>query len=160
MHHSHKIVFPDSHKHSNCPRLKKPFSYLTDRKSYWLILNLGFVLKTAKQLIINSLAAHASLHSPFPVHQSAYQQYHVTTTAIVSVHNNIVRTTDAGIMSALVLMDLSVAFDTVDHEIRINVLRDQFGISWIGFALTTTCTSRHSRCQIIALGQLFWHVFC
>ena len=44
------------------------------------------------------------------------------------VHNDIVRATDAGFVSILVLLDLSAAFDTVDHGILMNVLREWFGI--------------------------------
>ena len=62
------------------------------------------------------------------MHQSAYRQRHLTETAIISVHNNIVRVMDAKIVSALVLLDLSSAFDTVDHEILIDVLRDGISI--------------------------------
>ena len=38
------------------------------------------------------------------------------------VHNDIVRATDVDPFSALVLLDLSTAFDTVDHRILLNVL--------------------------------------
>ena len=44
------------------------------------------------------------------------------------VHNDIVRATDAGFVSIFVLLNLSAAFDTVDHGILMNVLRERFGI--------------------------------
>ena len=66
-------------------------------------------------------------NSLLPMRQSAYRQHHSTKTAVISVHNDIVRATDAGLVSALVLLDHS-AFDTVNHELLIDVLRVRFGI--------------------------------
>ena len=60
--------------------------------------------------------------------QSAYRQHHWTETAVTSVYNDMVRTTDAGLVSALVLLDFRSAFDTVDHEMLIDVLRDRFAV--------------------------------
>ena len=62
------------------------------------------------------------------MHQSAYRQHHSTETTITIVHNDIVRAIDAGEVSLLVLLDLSAAFDTVDHGILLEVLQDRFGV--------------------------------
>ena len=79
--------------------------------------------------MVNRLAAHANQHSLLPVRQSAYRQHHSAETAAISVHNDVVRATDAGlVVSTIVLLDLSSAFDTIDHEILIDLLRDRFGI--------------------------------
>ena len=142
--------FSDRHKHAIVrPRLKKPSLDPIDITSYILTSNLLFVSKTAERLVVNRLAVHANQYSLLPVRQSAYRQYHSTETAIISVHNDIVRATDAG----LVLLDLSSAFDTVDHEILIDVLRDRFGIEqheqeWFR---SYHIARRHSRRQITAL---------
>ena len=60
---------------------------------------------------------HSELHKLLPHHQSAYRSSHSTETAVLAVHNDLVRTMDSGNISALVLMDLSAAFDTVDHHV-------------------------------------------
>ena len=44
------------------------------------------------------------------------------------MHNDIVRAIDAGDVSALVLLDLSAAFDTVDDGVLLDVLNLRFGI--------------------------------
>ena len=48
--------------------------------------------------------------------QSAYKVFHLTETALVKVHNDILRAFDNNDSVVLLLLDLSAAFDTVDHS--------------------------------------------
>jgi len=48
--------------------------------------------------------------------QSAYKVFHLTETALVKVHNDILRAVDNNDSVVLLLLDLSAAFDTVDHS--------------------------------------------
>ena len=97
-----------------------------DIKSYRPISKLSLVSKIVERLVVNRINVHADQYGLFPARQSAYQQQHSTETAVIIVHNDIVRSTDAGFVSALVLLDLSAAFDTVDHGILLEVLSERF----------------------------------
>ena len=60
--------------------------------------------------------------------QSAYKTYHSTETALLRVKNDILQFLDNRSCVALLLLDLSAAFDTVDHEILLHRLQSRFGI--------------------------------
>jgi len=61
-----------------------------------------------------------------PQKQSAYRRFHSTETAITAIHNDLVRAADADCVTALILLDLSSAFDTIDHSIKLIVLQLRF----------------------------------
>ena len=61
--------------------------------------------------------------------QSAYRKFHSSETALLYVQNDILSSLDAGHSTALLLLDLSAAFDTIDHSILTHRLQHWFGIS-------------------------------
>ena len=61
--------------------------------------------------------------------QSAYKRFHSTETALLRVKNDILRSLDKSKDVLMVLLDMSAAFDTVDHDILLQRLHTQFGIS-------------------------------
>ena len=68
--------------------------------------------------------------------QSAYRKFHSTETAHVKVFNDVACSIDAGEEVALVLLDLSSAFDNTDHVCLIDRLETRFGrsgkvLAWI-----------------------------
>jgi Reverse transcriptase (RNA-dependent DNA polymerase) len=71
---------------------------------------------------------HAEGQQQFPAQQSAHMSLHSTDTTLVVVRNDIIVAVDAGDVSAFVMLDLSAAFDTVDHAILIEVLDRRFGV--------------------------------
>jgi len=78
--------------------------------------------------IRSRLTSHTSDFGLLPVQQSAYCPFHSIETAVLCVHN-LVRSVDDGQVCRLVLLDLSVAFDTVDHQILLSVLSSVASLS-------------------------------
>ena len=68
------------------------------------------------------LLAHLNKFGLLPRLQSAYRACHSTETSVLKVLSDMLLAIDAGDLSALVLLDLSAAFDTVDHDILIRRL--------------------------------------
>ena len=93
--------------------------------------------KVAASQLMSSLHRH-NLFSSF---QSVYQPGHITETALLKVVNDLLLAIDEGKLSVSVLLDLSAAFDTIDHDIVLHCLQHMFGIqgtmlSWFRFYLS------------------------
>ena len=63
------------------------------------------------------------------MYQSAYRKHHSTETALLCVTNDIKLAMDSKKGTILVMIDLSSAFDTIDHSILLNRLELRYGIT-------------------------------
>ena len=79
--------------------------------------------------------------------QSECKEFHSTETALLRVHNDILCSLDQNKSVILLLLDLSAAFDTVDHAILISRLSNRFGVK--GTALTWFKSYLTSRQQFV-----------
>lgn len=111
------------------PFLKKPHLDPEDYSNYRPIANLSFLSKTLERIVANQLNNYFVQNDRFPSFQSAYRSNHSTETALLRVVNDIQRSIDDHKEVILVLLDLSSAFDTLDHIILLGRLRDYYGIS-------------------------------
>ena len=140
--------FPETCQHAVVkPLLKKPNLDPFLPQSYRPISNLSFVSKLVEKLFLHRLNKHINQNKLLPTHQSAYRKYHSTETAVAIVVNDIRRAIDKGEVCALVLLDMSAAFDTVDHTVLIEVLQKRYGVKSTALSWMTSYLSRRTVSQ-------------
>ncbi len=110
------------------PLLKKSDLDPADPKSYRPISNLSVLSKLLERLVARQLLAYLTASKLLPELQSAYRAFHSTETAILKVLADILRAVDGGDLAMLTLLDLSAAFDTVDHATLLTRLRKSYGL--------------------------------
>jgi len=74
------------------------------------------------------LTDHLSSNFLLNPHQSAYCKHHSTETALLYIHDHLINAIDSQKLSCLCLLDLSPAFDSIDHDMLITPLSSWFGI--------------------------------
>jgi len=110
-------------------RLKKPSLNPDDLNSFHPISNLTFLSKIIERIATKQFTLHADQNELFPARQSAYRRFHSTESAVLVVHNDISRAIDEGHVVALALLDLSSAFDTVNHPTLLSILQSKFSVT-------------------------------
>ena len=98
------------------PLLKKPGLDHDTLKHYRPVSNLPFISKILEKVVDSRLERHLVTNSLHEVSQSAYRKFHSTETALLKVQNDILQSLDQSCVSVLILLDLSAAFDTIDHQ--------------------------------------------
>ena len=110
------------------PLLKKTGLDASELRNYRPVSNLPFLSKLLEKVVQVRIQAFFDSNGLMPSVQSAYRRFHSTETAVTKVFNDLLLAANAGQMSALCLLDLTAAFDTVDHELLLLRLERQFGL--------------------------------
>ena len=120
---------PDSMKQALVtPLLKKDDLDPEVLKNYRPVSNLSFLSKVLERVVAARLTNYMTINQLHEPMQSAYRACHSTETALVRVQNDILRTLDQGGAAILVLLDLSAAFDTIDHSILLSRMESVLGV--------------------------------
>jgi hypothetical protein len=97
--------------------------------SYRPISNLSVLSKLFERMVARQLLVNLNDNDLLPSLQAGFRVNHSTETAMLHVLSDILAAVDRGEFAALVLLDLSAAFDTVDHQILFERMRRSFGIT-------------------------------
>lgn len=135
------------------PLLKKPNLDVNELKNYRPVSNLQFISKIIEKAVALQLNGYLNKNNLFEQHQSAYRKCHNTETALVKISNDLLLSADDKDISILVLLDLSAAFDTIDHCILLNRLRDYFGLD--GTVLNWLKSYLTERTQCVKISIIF-----
>ena len=123
-------VFPDQFKLALVsPLLKKPSLSKEELKNYRPVSNLNYMSKLLERVVARQLNNHLQNQNLVNTSQSAYKAGHSTESALLKIKNDIHMSIAQGHCVALTLLDLSAAFDTIDHNILLNRLSTEYGIS-------------------------------
>ena len=109
------------------PHLKKHSLDADNLSNYRPVSNLSLLSKLLEKAVDTQFASHLSTNSLLSPLQSAYRANHSVETALAKVHNDIMRAADESQGVLLILLDLSAAFDTIDHDMGIEGL----ALSWV-----------------------------
>ena len=133
------------------PLVKKPGLDTEDLKNYRPVSNLSFLSKMLEKIIEKRLNDHLTQNSLCDSLQSAYRSGHSTETALLKVQNDIAVALDNKSMVVLVLLDLSAAFDVIDHTVMLKRFQHSFGIT--SNALKWIHSYHTERVQCVAIGS-------
>ena len=120
-------------------------------KNFRPVSNLAFVSKLDETVVAKQLQHYLDCSNLFPVFQSAYRQNHSTETALLRVMNDILLNMNDQRVTLLILLDLSAAFDTVNHDTILRRLEYSFVIQ--GKALSWFASYLSGRTQRIMINE-------
>ena len=144
--------FPNSFKKAVVTPLIKKASLPRDNlKNYRPASGLSFLSELVERVVARQLTSHINNNKLDNPHQSAYKPGHSTETALLSIKNEVHLSLARGEPTALVLLDLSAAFDTIDHNILLGYLKFWFGLG--GTVLRWFASYLRSHCQAIKIGS-------
>jgi hypothetical protein len=111
------------------PLLKKPSLDPEEMKNYRPVSNLTYLSKLIERVVAKRIQDHCASNNIINRFQSAYKSYHSTETALIRVQNDLLQAVDNEGGAILVLLDLSAAFDTIDHQLLLQHLQRHVGIT-------------------------------
>uniref|UniRef100_A0A3P9LRF3 Reverse transcriptase domain-containing protein n=1 Tax=Oryzias latipes TaxID=8090 RepID=A0A3P9LRF3_ORYLA len=126
----------------------------TDLSNNRPISNLPFISKILEKTVSAQLHAHLSSNNLYEFFQSDFRPLHSTETALLKITNDHLLSADCGLLSILLLLDLSSAFDTISHSILLN-RSSSIGIS--GTVLSWFHSYLSDRTQFIQLKSFTPH---
>ena len=112
--------FPKSWKEALvCPLLKKPGLHII-LKNFRPVSNLAFLSKFTEKALFHQMHEHMVDTNLYPNVRSAYRVHHSTETSLQRSY--ILLNMNKQHITLVVLLDLSAAFDTVEHKIFLEAL--------------------------------------
>lgn len=120
---------PEVFKHAVVrPLLKKPNLDPAVLSNFRPVSHLPFLSKVLEKLVFNQLQSSLENNTVLEKFQSGFRSRHSTKSALLTVHNDILLSLDTKKPVLLVLLDLTAAFDTVDHSVLISRLEHHVGL--------------------------------
>jgi hypothetical protein len=134
--------------------LIKELNSMTDTeeyKNYRPVTNLVFIGKLIERVVDIRLQEQLDMNKLNIKNEYGYKTGHSTEMLLVWVTNNLLEACDKNMASVVLLLDLSAAFDTVDHDKLLAILEVEIGIT--GVALEWFREFLTNRTQKVKIGD-------
>ncbi|KAL5260539.1 hypothetical protein ACHWQZ_G010621, partial [Mnemiopsis leidyi] len=133
------------------PLLKNNSLDPNELKNFRPVSNLTFLGKLIERVVLKRLNDHLSKNNLHCPEQSAYKKNFSTETLLVRIWNDLLVASDEKSATVVMMLDLSAAFDTVDHDLLLNILMKEIGLR--GTVLKWFESFLKGRSQRIRLGS-------
>ena len=110
------------------PLLKKAGLALIN-KNKRPVSNLSFLSKLLERCALKQFNSHCDMYDLIPDFQSAYHSAYSKETSLLKLSNDILWGIEKQEITVVILLDLSAAFDTIDHDLLLSILEDRYGIT-------------------------------
>ena len=120
-------------------------------KSYRPVSLLSFISKLTERIVHNRINAHLTINSLNSSSQYGYKRHHSCETLLLKLVDDILLAVDRKFGIIVLIIDLSAAFDTVDHKLLLNILRSKYKI--VGSALEWVKCFLTNRTQRVKIGK-------
>ena len=97
------------------PVLKRNSLCKEDVKNYRPVSNLSYVSRVIEKVVSSRILSHLADSNKSTPFQSVYRKERSTEATVLPIHNDALTAMDKGRVTALTLLDLSAAFDTIDN---------------------------------------------
>ena len=122
-------TFPLDWKTAMVKSLIKKARLEISKKNYRPVSNLCSLSKLVEHCVLKQFLKHCDNNCLLPDFQSAYWANYSTETSLLKMTNNILWAMEEQHITMMVILDLSAAFDMVDHSILLKILENQFGVT-------------------------------
>ncbi|XDV21785.1 hypothetical protein PO909_026805, partial [Leuciscus waleckii] len=119
----------------------------SDTNNYRPISIINSIAKIFEKLIFNQLSTYLTDHNILSPHQSGFRPSHSTTTALLKFTNDILSAADSNMLTGAIFIDLSKAFDMVDHYLLLDKL---YAIGLSSNSLLYLNSFLHNRSQCVS----------
>ena len=120
-------------------------------KNFRPVSLLSFISKLTERVVHNRINTYLSANGLHVPSQFGYKRHHSCETFLLKLIDDILVTVDSKLGVVVLIIDLSAAFDTVDHTVLLHILQSKFHIN--GSALTWLKSFLSGRTQRVKIGD-------